>query len=217
MKPYYEEDRITIYHGDCREILPTLSNIDIVITDPPYGIRLQEHGRNGYDMRKLNEYQVQGDDSQNLGQEVVDSLEAPQIVFAHPMKPWKGKWRQYLVWDKGPAVGGGGDIATCWKQSWELIQIRRTPKLNGPRDEAVLHFHVTGQDYCYHPCQKPMALMAYLIQKTTESKCTILDPFMGSGTTLQAAKELGRKAIGIEIEEKYCEIAARRLAQEVLF
>ena len=209
VKPYYEQDGITIFHGDCRDVLPTLEPVDLVLTDPPYGIGLEEHGRNGYD------WGIAGDEDSAIGQQVLNVLEAvPTIAFASPKQPWSGQWRQYLVWDKGPTVGGGGDPSTCWKQSWELIQVRNTGRLNGKRDEAVLHFHVTQQDYHDHPAAKPISLTRYLLIKVFGD--TVLDPFMGSGTTLRAAKDLGRKAIGIEIEERYCEIAANRMAQGVL-
>lgn len=209
MKPYYESGGITIYHGDCRDVLPTLEPVDLVLTDPPYGIALSEHGRNCHD------WHVAGDHNQELGQSVLDNLDYPQVAFSHPKKPWSGDWRQYLVWDKGPTVGGGGDRATCWKFSFELIQVRRTPQLKGKRDEAVLRFHINQRDYALHPCQKPTKLVRYLLKKIPAQ--TILDPFMGSGTTLRAAKDLGRRAIGIELEERYCEIAAERLRQGVLF
>lgn len=215
LKPYYQHEGITIYHGDCREILPTLSKVDLVLTDPPYGIALEEHGRSGYD------WTIVGDEDQTTGGQaliVCDAKSWPLVVFASPKKPWRciEKWRQWLVWDKGPTVGGGGDRATCWKFSWDLIQIKGTGILGGKRDEAVLRFHVTQRDYALHPNQKPVGLMRYLMQKALPGGGTILDPFMGSGTTLRAAKDLGRKAIGIEIERKYCDIAIRRLAQEVL-
>lgn len=211
MTPYYQDDAVTIYHGDCREILPGLPKFDLVLTDPPYGINLNKHrNNNGQD------WYVHGDKDQQAGFEALAMLDdLPTAVFAHCMKPWPGPWRQFLVWDKGPAVGGGGDVSKCWKQSWELIQIRNTPPLNGPRDEGVIRHHISPQDLQYHPTQKPLGLLIYLIQKIPST--LILDPFMGSGTTLRAAKDLGKKAIGIEIEEKYCEVAAKRMAQEVLF
>lgn len=212
MAPFYEKDGITIYHGDCREILPTLPKADLVLTDPPYGIGLEEHGRNGYD------WKIEGDDSQDIGNEILIRLgqqELPQIVFASPKKPWPGCWRQWLVWDKGPAVGGGGDRNTCWKFDWELIQMRLVPKVFGKRETSVLRFHVGQRDFNFHPCQKPVPLVKYLIGKSTEEGQAILDPFMGSGTTLVASKQLGRKAIGIEVDERYCEIAANRLAQMI--
>jgi DNA modification methylase len=209
VKPYFEDDAVTIYHGDCREVWPLLGPVGLILTDPPYGIGLMEHGRNGYN------WAVVGDESQAIGVEML-ATGGPQIVFANPMKPWPGKWRQFLVWDKGPTVGGGGDPAKCWKQSWELVQVRGTPRLNGQRDEAVLRCHVTQQDYHWHPCQKPVRLLRYLIEKATEPNELVLDPFMGSGSTLRAAKDAGRRAIGIETEERYCEIAAKRMAQAVL-
>ena len=92
-----------------------------------------------------------------------------------------------------------------------------TGKLWGRRDGAVLRFPVTQRDYHHHPCAKPVGLLAYLICKTTREGQFILDPFMGSGTTLVAAKLEGRQAVGIEMEERYCEIAAKRLEQGVLF
>ena len=211
MRPYYTQDGITIYHGDCRELLEELGKVDLVLTDPPYGISLKEHGRSGYN------WNIDGDESQELGQWFLDRANTlPTIAFASPMKPWDGKWRQYLVWDKGPTVGGGGDPTTCWKQSWELVQVRKTGALSGKRDEAVLRFHVTQRDYHHHPCQKPVPLLSYLINKAATPETVILDPFMGSGSTLRAAKNLGKKAIGIEINEAYCEIAAKRLEQLVL-
>lgn len=214
MKPYYQGDGVTIYHGDCFEVLPELPKVDLVLTDPPYGISLKENGRNGHN------WDISGDKTTVAGRHFLAWCErgnVPTVAFAHPRKPWPSDWRCLLVWDKGPTVGGGGDPSTCWKQTWELIQVARTGKLNGKRDEAVLRYHITQQNYHLHPCQKPIALLSYLIGKTTNVGDLILDSFAGSGSTLLAAKREGRKSIGIEIEEEYCEIAANRLAQGVLF
>ena len=214
MTPYYDDGQITIFHADCRDVLPTLEagSVDLVLTDPPFGISLEEHGRNGYD------WTVVGDRDQAVGAEIVALCRErwPVIAFASPKRPWPGHWRQHLVWDKGPAVGGGGDPATCWKPTWELIQVAGTGKLNGKRDSAVLTYWVGQADYHYHPCQKPISLLRYLIEKTTEPGQLVIDPFMGSGSTLRAAKDLGRRCIGIEIEERYCEISVKRLRQQVL-
>jgi DNA modification methylase len=209
--PYYEQDGITIYHGDCREV--SWPAADLVLTDPPYGIALQEHGRNGYD------WSIAGDGDQSLGVAVLErcaSIGLATIAFAHCRKPWPGDWRQFLVWDKGPAVGGGGDIKTCWKFTWELVQVARTGTLNFRRDSAVLRFYIERGNYHLHPCQKPLDLLRYLIGKASAPGAVVFDPFMGCGSTLVAAKDLGRRAVGIEVEERYCEIAARRLSQCVL-
>ena len=183
------------------------------LTDPPYGIGLREHGRNGYN------WSIIGDETPDLAVWALTYCRLkdwPIIAFASPKKPWPGAWRQHLVWDKGPAVGGGGDPKTCWKTTWELIQTWNTGKLNGKRDSAVLTFWVGQRDYHWHPCQKPERLLSYLIEKTTRPGGLVLDAFAGSGSLLVAAKNSGRRAIGIEIEERYVEIAAKRLQQTVM-
>ena len=136
----------------------------------------------------------------------------PAVIFASPFAPWRGSWRNLIAWDKGGAVGGGGDISTCLKRSWELIQIARNVPMNGQRDESVWRHVVVPDDSAFHVCAKPIGLMMRLIARFTSQNDTIFDPFAGSGSTLIAAADLNRKAIGIEIEERYCEIAARRLA-----
>lgn len=215
VRPYYSDDNCIIIHGDCRGVLTALgpTDVDLMLTDPPYGIALREHGRRGY------EWEISGDEDQELGQSVLDlaaGYDMPVIAFASPKRPWAGEWRQYLVWDKGPAVGGGGDPATCWKTTWELIQVARTPPLNGPRDSAVLKFWVGQRDYHYHPAQKPVALMVYLIEKTTKPGGLVIDPFMGSGPVAKACQMTGRRYIGIEVHEPYVKIAVQRLQQSVL-
>jgi site-specific DNA-methyltransferase (adenine-specific) len=215
MKPYYADDAVQIFHGDCREILPGLPKVDLVLTDPPYGIGLRNGDVDGH--RSERSFTIHGDDSAVLGQAVLDSFSTvPVIAFASPWQPWAGEWRNLIVWDKGGAVGGGGDIGTCLKRSWELIQVARNKPLRGARSESVVKFSVVPADTSRHIAAKPVDLCAWLLDKFSAPSDLILDPFMGSGTTLRAAKDLGRKAIGIEIEERYCEIAAKRCAQEVL-
>jgi DNA modification methylase len=206
---------LTIPHqvvcGDALEVLKSLPDgcVDAVVTDPPYGINLTEHGRNGYN------WTVLGDEDEVLGNHVIGECAArriPVCAFAHWNRGWLGVWRQTLVWDKGPAVGGGGDIETCWKFTWEQIQLQGFGKLNGTRDSAVLRFWVTQADFHHHPCQKPVELMSYLIDKLTQPGDLILDPFCGSGTTGVACVQTGRRFIGIEIEPKYVAIARHRIA-----
>jgi site-specific DNA-methyltransferase (adenine-specific) len=120
-----------------------------------------------------------------------------------------------LVWDKGNHVGSG-DLSFPWKStSWEEVYIGGSG-FAGRRTAGVLRFNAISPNFVTrdHPTEKPLALMRELISKCPPG--VILDPFMGSGTTLRAAKDHGRPAIGIEIEERYCETAARRCSQETL-
>jgi DNA modification methylase len=216
MKPYYQDEWSIIYLGDCREILPELPKVDLVLTDPPYGINFTNHdpvGGGGH--RRQRSYYIANDNSTDCVDWLIKWWSGALIVFAPAEKPYQGDWNQWLIWDKGNQVGMGGEPTMYWKKNWELILTHNLGKLNGKREPAVLHFHVlSGIDFELHPNQKPIALIYYLISKTNAQ--IILDPFMGSGTTLVAAKKLGRKAIGIEISEKYCEIAVKRLQQSVM-
>lgn len=200
MKPYYEHAGITIYHGDCREILPHLPRVDAVITDPPYGIGFGAHHTKW---------------SANRGV-VLGNWDAaiPDVDFLVDLAPkiavWGGErfslpvMRGWLTWVKPDAAPTFASTEFAWTN----------------RDCPARHFvyavGAVNSERVGHPTQKPEDLMRWTIQQVAPDAQTILDPFMGSGTTLVAAKNLGRKAIGIEIEEKYCEIAAKRLAQEVL-
>lgn len=211
MKPYYEDTAagITIYNADCRAVVPSVA-CDILITDPPYGLEglAVSYGRHGATIEN---------DADATMRDAVLALWGPLkpvCVFATPRLPEPpGHWDHRLVWDKVEAGMNGGP----WRYSHELIFVRgdgwvrlsdnafsvfRVPIRNGAPDRAT------------HPHRKPVALMGCLVAAAPEG--VILDPFMGSGTTLRAAKDLGRRAIGIEIEEKYAEIAAQRLSQEVL-
>lgn len=197
IKPYYDQNGITIYHGDCREILPALPKVDLVLTDPPYGIGRVMKGGKGQGHWTLLAYGNEWD------------KEAPDLKFmmeaANNFVIWGGNYfplppsRCWFVWDKMNAVPTMGQCELAWTSADRPIQ--------------VIH-HPVGKNNFGHPTEKPFKVMQWSI---TESRTegTILDPFMGSGTTLRAAKDLGRKAIGIEIEEKYVEIAIRRLGQEV--
>ena len=198
--------------GDCLEVLPTLAGVDAVVTDPPYGIALKSHDKTGISRRKAD-YRIDGDASQEVGIKALELCSAwPVAAFASPMKPWPGKWRQHLVWDK-KAGGGGGDIATCWKFDWELIQVARTGPLNGGRDSSILRYFADPQQFNFHPAAKPVDLMVYLISKVTQPGDTVLDPFMGSGTTGVACMQLGRNFIGIEKDPAYFAIAQNRIAE----
>jgi len=210
MKSYYDDGQITIYHGDCREILPTLGPVDLVLTDPPYGINHRtDYATSGRQTAGLiRDYPpVYGD---NEPFDPAPWLQFDAVLFganhyADRLPPSSG----WIVWDKQrpPAL----DQSTC-ELAW-------TNCIKGVR---IFHYLWHGYSHpgerrLQHPTQKPKELFRWILDlKWLQDKEMILDPYMGSGTTLRAAKDMGRKAIGIEIEERYCEIAVKRLAQEVL-
>lgn len=205
MTPYFVDESVTIYLGDCRETLPTLGPVDLVLTDPPYGI--------GWKPR-VNHQDAPWIDS-----------ERPQVtplLVGRWHCIWGGNYfsdelpavESWLLWLKRPE-GFEGDprsYATCemaWTDYGGKPRVR-THVWDGVRREG----DPASRDFL-HPAQKPVEIMRWCIELAPAAQ-TVLDPFMGSGTTLRAAKDLGRKAIGIEIEERYCEIAAKRMSQMVL-
>lgn len=207
MKPYYEHAGITIYHGDCRHILPQLGRFDLLLTDPPYGI-----GRDG--MRESTSshggrkaYEFMGWDSTTPPAEVFELMLAAtdhQII-------WGGNYftrclpasMGWLVWDKGQRIAqSDGELAfTSLDRALRIYTLNRVALMT---------------DGAEHPTQKPIALMKWCITQVPHAIRSLIDPFAGSGTSLIAAKELGIIATGIELEERYCEIAAKRLMQEVI-
>lgn len=204
MTPYYEQDGITIYHGDCREVLPTL-RADAVVSDPPYGIN--------WVPRVHNRVAIIGDD-EPFDPAILLSVGTQHIVwggnyFAHAL----AETSAWIVWVKREITSTTGSDKTTsdCEMAWT--------DLGGPT-RVVRHIWdgwirqgEWGQRNTVHPAQKPVEVMAYCVNRTTG---VVVDPFMGSGSTLVAAKHNHRKAIGIEIEERYCEIAAKRLSQGVL-
>jgi DNA modification methylase len=214
LTPYYEDDAVTIYHGDALDVLPALLDAGcVLVTDPPYGIA-HSSNRPGAPRRGRA---IANDESTAVRDAVLRAWAGrPAIVFgscrvAAPPMPL----RATLVWDKGGHVGMG-DLDLPWKQNWEHIYVSG-PGFVGRRDTGVLRFNALAPwaGAYTHPHEKPVELLRELVGKCAPL-ATVLDPFMGSGTTLRAAKDLGRKAIGIEIEERYCEIAARRMGQDVM-
>lgn len=211
---------ITLYEGDCLDLLRTLEpgSVDTVITDAPYGIDLRgksQGGRKGRS-RSAADNSVIGDESMAVGIAVLDwcrDAALPTVAFASPKSPWPGDWSSRLVWDKGGAVGGGGDVKRSWKQTWELIQVARLKKLYGSRDSAVLRFPVLPSLSAIHPAAKPVPLLMYLISQTTALGDTVFDPFAGSGTTGVAAIMLGRKCIMVEKDPAYCDVIRRRIEE----
>ena len=201
MTPYYADDLVTIYHGDCREWMP---EADVIVTDPPYGT----DNWGGYGRRQLGLHTIANDSDTTVRDDVLALWgNRPALIFASPRAAAPlGHWDATLVWDKGrPGLG------SPWRWQHELVFVRGAWS-NKPGVPSVLrHVPIYDPDHVH---EKPLGLMRRLMAGAPDG--TILDPFMGSGSTLVAAKDLGRRAIGIEIEERYCEIAARRCSQEVL-
>lgn len=209
MTPYYQDDSVTIYHGDCRELVETLPHRAALVTDPPYGIRADSvqaqraNTQRGKALARSRDYGVSSWDSQPA--DIRPWLRFKQHVIwggNHFGLPPASGW---LVWDKETGTNGYADCELAWTDL--PMAIRRF------RFQWMGMLQQISEER-YHPTQKPAPVMRWSIGFTDQ--LLIIDPFMGSGTTLRAAKDLGRKAIGIEIEERYCEIAAKRMAQEVL-
>jgi site-specific DNA-methyltransferase (adenine-specific) len=215
VKPYYQDDNVVIYHGDCRELIGALE-FDVVVTDPPYGMGFGS-GRGGHqgDCAVINDEDVTARD---VALELTSGR--PALVFGRWSCQRPGGTRALLTWEKGEHVGMG-DLALPWKPNTEEIYVIGSGFTSDRRGSSVLRYLAvagtvrTADAGRNHPTEKPVDLMRDLIGKCPPG--VILDPFMGSGSTLRAAKDLGRKAIGIEIDERYCEIAAKRMGQEVLF
>lgn len=219
MTPYFEQDGITIYCGNSRDILPLLDVESMaVVTDPPYGIGLSTHygggiRRGAYEVPGKNYPPVYGDDEPF---DPAPFLSYPFALlwgaehFATRLPDNAGRW---LVWDKRVGVipeRTQGDCEMAWSSDPGVTRVFRHVWDGMVKDSER---GIEGRRR--HPTQKPVVLMKWCIG-FAPTDLTILDPFMGSGTTLRAAKDLGRRAIGIEISKDYCEIAVRRLAQEVL-
>lgn len=212
MTPYYQDDSVTIYHGDYREVHAWLS-ADVLVTDPPYG-RAYQSNRSIY---KGPSPAIAGDKGTAARDDALSSwLPRPALVFGSWQAPRPLNIRHLLVWDKGDCPGMG-DLSLPFGNACEEVYVFGSG-WTGKRRSNVLRVQTLGAADSRrpdHPTPKPIGLMELLIGYAPPG--VIADPFMGSGSTLVAAKNLGRRAIGIEIEERYCEIAARRCAQDVLF
>jgi len=205
---YYSDDWVAIAHGDCREILPSLPKVDLVVTDPPYGMEV-DNGK----LRRIGKpigyewHGVEHAGAPEVWVPIILGLDVPTVLFGAnayaDLLPAHPGW---IVWDKqadGFAQGSPAELA--WANFLGNLRMHR----------QNYRGFTTAQDPKQHPMQKPLRLMRWVLSLPETPSGTLLDPFMGSGTTLRAAKDLNRHAIGIEIEEKYCEIAAKRMSQEV--
>lgn len=289
LRPYYEDATVTLYHGDCKAILPTLGRVDAVITDPPYSDHVHAKSRAG--SRKMSR-DPDRPSSYSRTKELGFAALSPELrasvaeQFAQLARRWvlvfsdvesDHLWRSELTsagleyvrtgfWEKvGATPQFTGDrpatpaeaitIARSRDYALAAVLARLDPadqqivhlaledaasgreespfgkivmahpkgrkRWNGGGSHAMFRFNIAlnrdGRSPRHHPTEKSLPLMSRLVELFTEPGETVLDAFAGSGTTLRAAKDLGRKAIGIEIEEKWCEVAALRLSQEAIF
>jgi site-specific DNA-methyltransferase (adenine-specific) len=223
-EPYYNHANIVIYNADCRDILPLLDPVGLVLTDPPYGV--------DYDGGTTIREKLEGDKTPSLYAQTLPLIrkiakddaafyifyaDGDAAVLAAVLAAGLVV-RNNLIWNKHMAQFGA--LSAQYKQKHEpflYCHIKgKSPKWRGATNEVTVWDIRRESTNFFHPTQKPVGLFRKCIENNTEPNDIILDPFMGSGTALVAAKQLGRKAIGIEIEERYCEIAAQRLSQEVL-
>jgi site-specific DNA-methyltransferase (adenine-specific) len=209
ISPYYTDEYVTIYNSDCRQLLKAMPDdaVDLVLTDPPYGIG--ENSRRQRSRGKLAHPTDYGEYNwdKKIDRETIDDIlrvGKNAIIFGgNYYANWLPPRSCWLVWDKDNT----GDFADCelaWTSFRTAVRKFRW-RWNGMLQEDMKH-----KEKRVHPTQKPAALMSWILTKYTSPGELILDPFLGSGTTAMCAKELGRRCIGIEIEERYCELAARR-------
>ena len=218
MRPYYEHAGIRIFHGDCLVVMSQLAPhygerpFDLLATDPPYGIgEARANNVSRGVVAAAKDYGV-GDWDDKPATEAIAlarSLCRFQIIFGgnYYDLPPSSCW---LVWDK---ENGANDFADC-ELAW--TNLRKAVRKLTYRWQGMLQQPGRPKEQRQHPTQKPEAVMLWALGHAPADVRTVLDPFMGSGTTLVAAKRLGKSCVGIEREEKYCEIAAKRLQQEAL-
>jgi DNA modification methylase len=233
VKPYYEDAACTIYHGDCREVLPLLSSVDHVITDPPFS----EYTHGNAKSNRGKGHGVKAIDFQAIDFQAID-FQAIDFLLRGPLSTCRRwviafmDWRHIYQLESQTPEPWEFVRFGVWVKTNPMPQISADRPANGWDGIVYLHNRNAKKRWNgggahgnwigpvitdgLHPTGKPLGALTKLVMQHTDPAETILDPFMGSGTTLVAAKRLGRKAIGIELEEKYCEIAAKRLAQGAL-
>ena len=218
MKPYYQDDWVTIYHGDCREVLPGLGRCDLVLTDPPYEISTSGGGIGGR-RKYLKEIRGHIDGGFDLGllrrfRNWFCFCGKTQLPAFFAELSEDDRW-MLITWNKpNPTPLSNGNYLPDTEYIFHRFESGRL--FGEYRDRSRFIFWPVEQNELGHPTVKPLPVIGKLVRLGSQIGETILDPFMGSGTTLRAAKDLQRHAIGIEIEERYCEIAAKRMGQEVL-
>ena len=215
MSLYYQDEYVTLYHGDCLKEHREWLDADVLVTDPPYGMDYTGFGgRRGEPRREREAHAIAGDADPAARDKALASWGSrPAIIFGRWSVPRPSATRQVLIWDKSDNGPGMGALDLPWGPSFEEAYVIGRG-FTGKRESSVLRvrgFTSGASARPNHPTPKPIALMEQLVEKCPPG--VIADPFAGSGSTLVAARNLGRQAVGVELEEKYCEIIASRLAQ----
>ena len=220
--PYYQDDRVTLYHGDCLELADLWTCADVLVTDPPYGVRWESRfgdARKGTKNQARSKDVIANDSDAAARDEALAAWGAtrPAVVFGSWRIARPSAVRSLLIWHKEGAYSGplNGAFFTNHEEIYVIgggVWRKSAPPLRSVITTTE-HRSQAARD-SQHPTPKPLSLMEKLIDRCPPG--TIADPFAGSGSTLVAAKQLGRHAIGVELEERYCEVIAKRLAQDVL-
>ena len=235
MKPYYEDDAVTIYHARCEDVLPSLSDVGLVLTSPPYNLSGDGNKPSGTYFKNLGDGYGEHADAMPHAEYVAwqqGVLEAlwgtltddgaifynhKPIVRGNALKtplelvPEGLPVRQVIIWDRG---SGFNRQFTYFVPAHEWVLLLAKPSFRLTTRSVDDVWRIPFETGTEHPAPFPLRLASTVVNSTAAD--LILDPFAGSGTTLRAAKDAGRKAIGIELNERFCEIAAKRMGQEVL-
>jgi hypothetical protein len=221
-EPYYQDDLVTLYHGDCREVDAWLA-ADVLVTDPPYGIAWVG-GSATCGIGNSSHAGIANDSDTSVRDQALIAwgAERPALVFGSLRAEYPSAWRRMLVFEK-PMVGSGFlGHRVPWLANWEpIFMLGQWPDQMPTQSAVVRTRRKAASGYsgytteAGHPHAKPLDVMEALIDVCPGG--IVADPFAGSGSTLVASKALGRRAIGVELDEAYCEIVARRCAQDTLF
>lgn len=221
MSLYYQDDYVTLYHGDCREVLPGLTETaDLLVTDPPYGVDFKSNWS--------GHAKIANDDgtADIMGMLALAVTKLRRHRHAYVFGAWDFAGTNLtahtqLIWDKG--IVGMGDLSMPWGTSHEPITfaVHESSKANREQGKGRLSARIrqgtvlradrtNGASSRRHPTEKPVTLLRQLIESSSCFGDLVLDPFAGVGSTLVSAALEGRRSVGIELEEKYCEISAKR-------
>jgi site-specific DNA-methyltransferase (adenine-specific) len=209
MQPYYDDGQVTLYCGDCREVLPALADAsaDLVLTDPPYGVEFRYDGPYQDKEQGYREWMLPVFEEMRRVGRLVMLTTGMRHLWMYPPATWAMCWAKPGS-TRASGLGGFSE--------WEPVLVYGKRRIYNDfkyLPDAANHAKDAARE---HPCPKPLVLYRWLVAEGSDPGAVVLDPFAGSGTALRAAKDLGRRAIGIEINPVYCDIIVRRLAQSVL-